>query len=64
MIHTVVCHQGNAGILVLAVCSAAIGGTLQYGYNIAIINAPTIVRPPTSAIISVTALLQCGKANV
>ncbi|XP_061116550.1 solute carrier family 2, facilitated glucose transporter member 11 isoform X2 [Conger conger] len=23
------------------VCSAAIGGTLQYGYNIAIINAPT-----------------------
>ncbi|XP_035236320.1 solute carrier family 2, facilitated glucose transporter member 5-like isoform X5 [Anguilla anguilla] len=34
--------EGNARILVLTVCSAAIGGTLQYGYNIAIINAPTI----------------------
>lgn len=28
-------------ILALAVCSAAIGGTFQYGYNISIINAPT-----------------------
>uniref|UniRef100_A0AAV2LSE4 Major facilitator superfamily (MFS) profile domain-containing protein n=1 Tax=Knipowitschia caucasica TaxID=637954 RepID=A0AAV2LSE4_KNICA len=27
--------------LVLTVCSAAIGGTFQYGYNISIINAPT-----------------------
>ncbi|XP_034716243.1 solute carrier family 2, facilitated glucose transporter member 11-like [Etheostoma cragini] len=27
--------------LALAVCSAAIGGTFQYGYNISIINAPT-----------------------
>ncbi|XP_064153755.1 solute carrier family 2, facilitated glucose transporter member 11 isoform X4 [Anguilla rostrata] len=34
--------EGNARILALTVCSAAIGGTLQYGYNIAIINAPTI----------------------
>ncbi|XP_064153753.1 solute carrier family 2, facilitated glucose transporter member 11 isoform X2 [Anguilla rostrata] len=34
--------KGNARILALTVCSAAIGGTLQYGYNIAIINAPTI----------------------
>lgn len=29
--------------LVLMVASAAIGGTLQYGYNLAIMNAPTIV---------------------
>ncbi|TNN04164.1 hypothetical protein fugu_001193 [Takifugu bimaculatus] len=27
--------------LALAVCSAAIGGTFQYGYNISIINSPT-----------------------
>lgn len=27
--------------LALTVCSAAIGGTFQYGYNISIINAPT-----------------------
>ncbi|XP_062859472.1 solute carrier family 2, facilitated glucose transporter member 11-like [Trichomycterus rosablanca] len=27
--------------LVLTVCSAAIGGTFQYGYNLAIVNAPT-----------------------
>lgn len=26
------------------VTSAAIGGTLQYGYNLAIMNAPTVVR--------------------
>ncbi|MBN3322503.1 GTR11 protein, partial [Atractosteus spatula] len=30
-----------AWTLILTVCSAAIGGTLQYGYNISIINAPT-----------------------
>ncbi|XP_061823396.1 solute carrier family 2, facilitated glucose transporter member 11-like isoform X2 [Nerophis lumbriciformis] len=29
------------GTLFLMVCSAAIGGTFQYGYNISIINAPT-----------------------
>lgn len=29
------------GTLALAVCSAAIGGTFQYGYNISIINSPT-----------------------
>uniref|UniRef100_A0A3B3QWH7 Solute carrier family 2, facilitated glucose transporter member 5 n=1 Tax=Paramormyrops kingsleyae TaxID=1676925 RepID=A0A3B3QWH7_9TELE len=34
-------EKGHARTLVLMVCSAAIGGTLQYGYNIAIINAPT-----------------------
>ncbi|KAJ8414063.1 hypothetical protein AAFF_G00066610 [Aldrovandia affinis] len=34
-------QKGNAIILGLTVCSAAIGGTLQYGYNIAIINSPT-----------------------
>uniref|UniRef100_A0A3B4TRB1 Solute carrier family 2, facilitated glucose transporter member 5 n=1 Tax=Seriola dumerili TaxID=41447 RepID=A0A3B4TRB1_SERDU len=28
-------------ILALTVCSAAIGGTFQYGYNLSIINAPT-----------------------
>ncbi|KAI1900620.1 hypothetical protein AGOR_G00051800 [Albula goreensis] len=35
-------EEGSARILALTVCSAAIGGTLQYGYNIAIINAPTV----------------------
>ncbi|KAJ8379849.1 hypothetical protein SKAU_G00006270 [Synaphobranchus kaupii] len=35
-------EKGSARVLALTVCSAAIGGTLQYGYNIAIINAPTI----------------------
>lgn len=32
----------NSRILALTVCSAAIGGTFQYGYNISIINAPTV----------------------
>ncbi len=32
---------GCTRTLALAVCSAAIGGTFQYGYNISIINAPT-----------------------
>ncbi|XP_041671023.1 solute carrier family 2, facilitated glucose transporter member 11-like [Cheilinus undulatus] len=31
----------GARTLALTVCSAAIGGTFQYGYNISIINAPT-----------------------
>ena len=30
-------------MLLLMVASAAIGGTLQYGYNLAIMNAPTTV---------------------
>lgn len=29
--------------LILIVCAAGIGGTFQYGYNISIINAPTLV---------------------
>lgn len=33
--------RGWTGTLALTVCSAAIGGTFQYGYNISIINAPT-----------------------
>lgn len=33
--------KGCSLTLVLTVCSAAIGGTLQYGYNLAIVNAPT-----------------------
>ncbi|XP_061564243.1 solute carrier family 2, facilitated glucose transporter member 11-like [Cololabis saira] len=33
--------SGSVGTLALTVCSAAIGGTFQYGYNISIINAPT-----------------------
>ncbi|XP_060951257.1 solute carrier family 2, facilitated glucose transporter member 11-like [Limanda limanda] len=32
---------GSTKILALTVCSAAIGGTFQYGYNISIINSPT-----------------------
>ena len=31
----------GARTLALTVCSAAIGGTFQYGYNISVINAPT-----------------------
>ncbi|XP_058261492.1 solute carrier family 2, facilitated glucose transporter member 11 [Hemibagrus wyckioides] len=33
--------KGCSLTLALTVCSAAIGGTLQYGYNLAIVNAPT-----------------------
>nr|XP_043870545.1 solute carrier family 2, facilitated glucose transporter member 11-like [Solea senegalensis] len=33
--------SGNGRTLALTVCSAGIGGTFQYGYNISIINAPT-----------------------
>uniref|UniRef100_A0A8C9TEW2 Solute carrier family 2, facilitated glucose transporter member 5 n=1 Tax=Scleropages formosus TaxID=113540 RepID=A0A8C9TEW2_SCLFO len=33
--------KGPTGTLALTVCAAAVGGTLQYGYNIAIIDAPT-----------------------
>uniref|UniRef100_A0A3Q2CR87 Major facilitator superfamily (MFS) profile domain-containing protein n=1 Tax=Cyprinodon variegatus TaxID=28743 RepID=A0A3Q2CR87_CYPVA len=36
-----VLSHGSPLILVLMVASAAIGGTLQYGYNLAIMNAPT-----------------------
>ncbi|XP_046887599.1 solute carrier family 2, facilitated glucose transporter member 11-like [Hypomesus transpacificus] len=32
---------GSSRTLALTVCSAAIGGTFQYGYNLSIINAPT-----------------------
>ncbi|XP_062332001.1 solute carrier family 2, facilitated glucose transporter member 11 [Osmerus eperlanus] len=35
-------EKGNVRMLALMVTSAAIGGTLQYGYNLAIMNAPTI----------------------
>lgn len=35
--------------LALMVTSAAIGGTLQYGYNLAIMNAPTVVRTSVSS---------------
>ncbi|KPP58182.1 solute carrier family 2, facilitated glucose transporter member 11-like [Scleropages formosus] len=35
-------EKGHSRTLILMVFSAAIGGTLQYGYNIAIINAPTV----------------------
>ncbi|KAK2915120.1 solute carrier family 2, facilitated glucose transporter member 11 [Channa argus] len=34
-------EKSSSLILVLMVASAAIGGTLQYGYNLAIMNAPT-----------------------
>lgn len=33
--------SSGARTLALTVCSAAIGGTFQYGYNISVINAPT-----------------------
>ncbi|XP_071768787.1 solute carrier family 2, facilitated glucose transporter member 11-like [Centroberyx gerrardi] len=35
-------EKSNSWTLPLMVASAAIGGTLQYGYNLAIMNAPTI----------------------
>ncbi|XP_057194862.1 solute carrier family 2, facilitated glucose transporter member 11 isoform X2 [Triplophysa rosa] len=35
-------EKGYTRTLALMVTSAAIGGTLQYGYNLAIMNAPTI----------------------
>ncbi|CAN9511801.1 unnamed protein product [Ophioblennius macclurei] len=35
-------QKSNPLTLVLMVASAAIGGTLQYGYNLAIMNAPTV----------------------
>uniref|UniRef100_A0A8C1CKK5 Solute carrier family 2, facilitated glucose transporter member 5 n=1 Tax=Cyprinus carpio carpio TaxID=630221 RepID=A0A8C1CKK5_CYPCA len=34
--------QGNTYTMVLMVTSTAIGGTLQYGYNLAIMNGPTV----------------------
>ncbi|XP_012728149.2 solute carrier family 2, facilitated glucose transporter member 11 isoform X2 [Fundulus heteroclitus] len=38
---TSVMQKGSPLTLVLMVASAAVGGTLQYGYNLAIMNAPT-----------------------
>ncbi|XP_055070019.2 solute carrier family 2, facilitated glucose transporter member 11 isoform X1 [Misgurnus anguillicaudatus] len=35
-------EKGHIRTLALMVTSAAIGGTLQYGYNLAIMNAPTV----------------------
>lgn len=35
--------------LVLAVFAACIGGTFQYGYNISVINAPTVVNNLTAS---------------
>lgn len=34
--------------LLLAACAACIGGTFQYGYNISVINAPTMVKTQLS----------------
>lgn len=44
--------QGNTRTLVFMVTSAAVGGTLQYGYNLAIMNAPTVVSKHESVYIS------------
>lgn len=41
MTDTNIKREGWTRTLALTVCSAAIGGTFQYGYNISIINAPT-----------------------
>nr|XP_033812120.1 solute carrier family 2, facilitated glucose transporter member 11 isoform X3 [Geotrypetes seraphini] len=35
-------HSLQARVLILTVCAAGIGGTFQYGYNLTIINAPTM----------------------
>ncbi|KAG8146488.1 hypothetical protein E2320_012808 [Naja naja] len=34
--------QVRGKILILTICAAGIGGTFQYGYNLTIINAPTV----------------------
>lgn len=42
----VILPQVRGKILILTICAAGIGGTFQYGYNLTIINAPTVVRWP------------------
>lgn len=36
--------QVQGRVLLLTICAAGIGGTFQFGYNLSIINAPTLVR--------------------
>lgn len=36
--------QAQGRVLLLTICAAGIGGTFQFGYNLSIINAPTLVR--------------------
>uniref|UniRef100_A0A670ZVU9 Solute carrier family 2, facilitated glucose transporter member 5 n=1 Tax=Pseudonaja textilis TaxID=8673 RepID=A0A670ZVU9_PSETE len=38
----VILPQVQGKILILTICAAGIGGTFQYGYNLTIINAPTV----------------------
>uniref|UniRef100_A0A8C2IM49 Solute carrier family 2 member 11a n=1 Tax=Cyprinus carpio TaxID=7962 RepID=A0A8C2IM49_CYPCA len=42
VLHFDLSKQGNTYTMVLMVTSTAIGGNLQYGYNLAIMNAPTV----------------------
>lgn len=35
--------QIQGKVLLLTICAAGIGGTFQFGYNLSIINAPTLV---------------------
>uniref|UniRef100_F8WBK0 Solute carrier family 2 member 11 n=1 Tax=Homo sapiens TaxID=9606 RepID=F8WBK0_HUMAN len=35
--------QIQGRILLLTICAAGIGGTFQFGYNLSIINAPTLI---------------------
>ncbi|OCU01850.1 solute carrier family 2, facilitated glucose transporter member 11 isoform X1 [Xenopus laevis] len=35
-------YRGQGRVLLLTMCAAGIGGTFQYGYNLTIINAPTM----------------------
>lgn len=36
------CCLVQGRILLLTICAAGIGGTFQFGYNLSIINAPTL----------------------
>ncbi|XP_047617841.1 solute carrier family 2, facilitated glucose transporter member 11 isoform X7 [Phacochoerus africanus] len=42
MRHCMTCCLVQGRILLLTICAAGIGGTFQFGYNLSIINAPTL----------------------
>uniref|UniRef100_A0A8C2RHF1 Major facilitator superfamily (MFS) profile domain-containing protein n=1 Tax=Capra hircus TaxID=9925 RepID=A0A8C2RHF1_CAPHI len=42
MLGLVGCSPAQGRVLLLTICAAGIGGTFQFGYNLSIINAPTL----------------------
>ncbi|KTG47239.1 hypothetical protein cypCar_00038753 [Cyprinus carpio] len=50
--------KGNTYTMVLMVTSTAIGGTLQYGYNLAIMNGPTVANYQFSVLCSFLQFIQ------